>query len=217
MNHKHCKGQATPEYALVIPLIVAVVALALVGVIAADGTGNVPAKPIPTPVPAAATSGTISLAPPLTFEVDSIAWMDGPAFPAAEANLGAPALSVVWVDPQSWSDRFGFVFSSDALSMVVPDPSATIDNVVLDSAIPTHENELFQLTATLTAASATRMNVAWTLSAVGGPGLPGAAVVVVANGVVGGVPTIGQLDAEPQTFEDDNAPWSWTLTWAGAH
>ena len=207
----------SPEYALVIPLIVAVVALALVGVIAADGTGNVPAKPIPTPVPAAATSGTISLAPPLTFEVDSIAWMDGPAFPAAEANLGAPAMSVVWVDPQSWSDRFGFVFIGDELRMVVPDPSAAINDMVLDSAIPTHEDEVFQLTATLTAASATSMNVAWTLRAVGGPGLPGAAAVVVANGVVGGVPAIGQLDAAPQMFEDLNAPWSWTLTWATAH
>ena len=205
---------------LLLTVLGALVAIVLVAALMAP---RGVASPQPPPAPAtaasqvAATSGTISLAPPLTFEMDSIAWMDGPALPAGEANLGAPALSVVWVDPQSWSDRFGFVFSGDALRMVVPDPSATIDNVVLDSAIPTHPGEIFRLTATLTPTSATRMTVAWTLQAVGGPGLPGNAAVVVANGVVGGVPSIGQLDAEPQTYIDWNTPWSWTLSWATAH
>ena len=205
---------------LLLTVLGALVAIVLVAALIAPrgvASPQPPTAPATAASPVAATSGTISLAPPLTFEVDSIAWMDGPALPAVEPNLGTPALSVVWVDPQSWSDRFGFVFSSDALRMVVPDPSATIDNVVLDSAIPTHPGEIFRLTATLTPTSATRMTVAWTLSAVGGPGLPGNAAVVVANGAVGGVPAIGQLDAAPQTFTDWNAPWSWTLIWASAH
>jgi hypothetical protein len=155
----------------------------------------------------AGTATAISLAKPLTFSATFRADADSPTSPVARPRLAGPAVSIVWTNPSVWSDRFGFVVFGDQLRLVLPDPTAVLSNVVLMASIPMRVSHMYRIEATARATSKTQMDVSWTLTDTGRWPGRSSAPVLVANGVAGGVPAIGTLDATPQ-YQGFSLLWS---------
>jgi hypothetical protein len=157
--------------------------------------------------------GTIDLTKPHTFSATFAALVDSPVAPIATQLLAGPATSIVWTNPQSWSDRFGFVLVGDQLRLVEPDPTAMLGDRVLVASIGMQAGHAYRVDATATARSRSQMDVRWTLTDLGNVRLGVSAPVAVATGIMSGVPAFGQLRDAPQEIGVGPA---WLPLWSDA-